>query len=151
MRYPVTLVTHEIVPVSTRRTVVRLDEKKAAAKTARWQTIAEAAAKQSKRAVIPKVREAVSFSEAMKEADRLDLVLIPYECADDMEGTKKILSEIRRGCAVGVFIGPEGGFEKEEVEEAVRHGAKPVTLGKRILRTETAAITMLSILMFQLS
>ena len=141
----------EIIPVSTRRTVVKLDEKKASSRTARWQAISEAAAKQSKRACIPKVREPVRFAEALKEAGQLDVLLIPYEMARDMDDTKKFLSEIRKGQSIGVFIGPEGGFEEEEVDEAVRHGARAITLGRRILRTETAAITVLSVLMFQLS
>jgi len=141
----------EIIPVSTRRTVVKLDEKKASSRTARWQAISEAAAKQSKRACIPKVREPVRFTEALKEAGQLDVLMIPYEMARDMDDTKKFLSEIRKGQSIGVFIGPEGGFEEEEVDEAVRHGARAVTLGRRILRTETAAITVLSVLMFQLS
>lgn len=76
--------------------------------------------------------------------------LIPYELAEGMEETKQIIAEIRPGQSVGIFIGPEGGFEKEEVEQAVKAGAEPLTLGKRILRTETAGLTMLSVLMFHL-
>jgi 16S rRNA (uracil1498-N3)-methyltransferase len=67
-----------------------------------------------------------------------------------MEDTRKILSSIEKGQSVGIFIGPEGGFEREEVEQAMTYGAKPVTLGRRILRTETAGLAMLSVLMFQL-
>ena len=70
--------------------------------------------------------------------------------AEGMEETKQIIAEIRPGQSVGIFIGPEGGFEKEEVEQAVKAGAEPLTLGKRILRTETAGLTMLSVLMFHL-
>lgn len=140
----------EIVPVITKRTVVKLDDKKSAGKILRWQTIAEAAAKQSKRAFIPEVKGIVSFHEALDLAGNLDLVLIPYECADNMESTKKIIRNIRSGESIGIFVGPEGGFEKSEIEETEKKGASEITLGHRILRTETAAIAVLSILMFAL-
>ncbi len=141
----------EIVPVATARTVVKLDAKKAASKRERWQAIAGAAAKQSKRSVIPEVAPVMSFKEALERAAALDRVLIPYEKAEGIAGTKELLSAIKSGESVGVFIGPEGGFEEREVEEAVRFGAKALTLGPRILRCETAAITTLSILMFHLT
>ena len=140
----------EIVPVETRRCVVRLDGKKAAKKTERWQQIAESAAKQSKRMKIPAVREPMTWKNALKYAGDLDVLLIPYELAKGMEETKKLLSQIRPGQSVGIFIGPEGGFEESEVAEAMEAGAKPITLGHRILRTETAGLAILSVLMFQL-
>ena len=77
-------------------------------------------------------------------------MLIPYELAEGMKETKKIIASIEPGQSVGIFIGPEGGFEKEEVELAIAQGAKSITLGKRILRTETAGLTTLSVLMFHL-
>ena len=125
---------YEVVPVVTGRTVVRLDEKKAQKKTARWNAIAESAAKQSGRSRIPRVREAMTFSEALASAGELDVLLIPYEKAEGMEATRQVIEGIRPGQSVGIFIGPEGGFEEAEVEQAVALGAAPVTLGRRILR-----------------
>ena len=140
----------QVIPVQTRRCVVKLDAKKAAKKVQRWQQIAESAAKQAGRGYIPAVSEVMTFQEALAFSEALDIRLIPYELADGMEGTRKILDGIRPGQSVGIFIGPEGGFEKEEVGRAVEAGAMPITLGKRILRTETAGIAVLSILMYRL-
>ena len=141
---------YEVVPVVTGRTVVRLDEKKAQKKTARWNAIAESAAKQSGRSRIPRVREAMTFSEALASAGELDVLLIPYEKAEGMEATRQVIEGIRPGQSVGIFIGPEGGFEQEEIELATAAGIEPVTLGRRILRTETAGLTVLSWLMYHL-
>lgn len=146
----VELGAYAIVPVETRRCVVKLDEKKALKKTARWQQIAESAAKQSKRMLIPQVKQVMGWRDALALAKELDVLLIPYELAKGIKETREILSNIKPGQSVGIFIGPEGGFEEEEVQAAMEAGAKPVTLGKRILRTETAGMTMLSILMFTL-
>lgn len=140
----------QVIPVQTRRCVVKLDAKKAAKKVQRWQQIAESAAKQAGRGYIPAVSEVMTFQEALAFSEALDIRLIPYELADGMEGTRKILDGIRPGQSVGIFIGPEGGFEKEEVSRSVEAGAMPITLGKRILRTETAGIAVLSILMYRL-
>lgn len=140
----------QVIPVQTRRCVVKLDAKKAAKKVQRWQQIAESAAKQAGRGYIPVVSEVMTFQEALAFSETLDIRLIPYELADGMEGTRKSLDGIRPGQSVGIFIGPEGGFEKEEVSRAVEAGAMPITLGKRILRTETAGIAVLSILMYRL-
>ena len=140
----------EIIPVASKRCVVKLDQKKAGAKTARWQSIAEAAAKQSGRRIIPRVHEVMRFSEALRYAADMDVKLIPYEQAENMFETKKILDTAEPGQRIAVFIGPEGGFEAEEIGEAKREGVIPVTLGRRILRTETAAITVLSWLMYRL-
>ena len=148
-----------IVPVASKRCVVRLDEKKAQSKVKRWQAIAESAAKQSGRAVVPEVKLPVSYREAMKLSEELDVKLIPYECADEllsgteetpMERTRNRLKTILQGQSVGIMIGPEGGLEKAEVEQSMEAGFAPVTLGKRILRTETAGLCILSVLMFQL-
>lgn len=134
----------EIIPVAARRCVVKLDGKKAAAKTARWQGIAEAAAKQSKRGIIPLVREVTDFREAVREASDMDVRLIPYELARGMEKTKRILDGLQPGQRVAVFIGPEGGFEEDEIRLAAESGIEPVTLGRRILRTETAGMAVLA-------
>ncbi len=139
-----------IVPVETRRAVVKLDAKKAASKQQRWQSIAEAAAKQSKRRVIPEVSLPVRFDEAVKEARGMDIGLIPYELAQGMEHTKEMISGLTPGRTIAVFIGPEGGFEEDEIALARANGIEPVTLGRRILRTETAGLTILSWIMYQL-
>lgn len=146
----VELGAYEIIPVATKRCVVKLDGRKSAKKTARWQQIAESAAKQSKRMLIPNVHEVLTFREALKYAESMDVRLIPYELARGMQETKEILAGIEPGQSVGIFIGPEGGFEEKEIEAAIEGGAKPITLGRRILRTETAGLAILSVLMFQL-
>ena len=146
----VELGAYEIIPVATKRAVVKLDEKKASKKVERWNSIAESGAKQSGRNRIPAVKSVLTFKEAIRYAKELDVVLIPYELAEGMQETKNIISDVQPGQSIGVFIGPEGGFETEEVEFAMEQGAKPITLGKRILRTETAGLTTLSILMYHL-
>ena len=146
----VELGAYEIIPVETKRCVVKLDGRKSAKKTARWQQSAESAAKQSKRMLIPNVHEVLTFREALKYAESMDVRLVPYELARGMQETKEILAGIEPGQSVGIFIGPEGGFEEKEIEAAIEGGAKPITLGRRILRTETAGLAILSVLMFQL-
>lgn len=146
----VELGAYEVIPVATKRAVVKLDAKKAKKKTERWQQIAESAAKQAGRGYIPEVKGVMTYKEALEYSKALDVVLIPYELAEGMKETKEIISAIQPGQSVGIYIGPEGGFEKEEVEAAIAAGAKSITLGKRILRTETAGLTTLSVLMFHL-
>ena len=146
----VELGAYQVIPVSTKRAVVKLDAKKAGKKVERWQQIAVSAAKQAGRGIVPTVGEVCTYAQALKMAEELDVVLIPYEQAEGIEETKKIIAGIQPGQSVGVFIGPEGGFEEEEVKLAMEAGAKPVTLGRRILRTETAGLTTLSLLMFHL-
>lgn len=140
----------EIVPVMTRRTVVKLeDEKKEEKKRMRWQAIARAAAMQSMRGVIPQVMPALSFPDALKAAGALDAVLIPYEQARGIAYTRKVLAGLAENGvrSVGILIGPEGGFEEEEVRMAEEAGACCITLGRRILRTETAGMAVLALLM----
>lgn len=146
----VELGVYEIIPVSTKRAVVKLDEKKAKTKAVRWQTIAEAAAKQSKRRVIPEVKNVMTMKQAVDYAKAMDVKLIPYELAEGMEATKKRIASLQAGQTIAVFIGPEGGFEESEIEAAVGAGICPITMGKRILRTETAGITILAWIMYQL-
>lgn len=143
----VELGVHRIIPVEMNRCVVRLDGKKKAAKTARWQAIAESAAKQSKRTLVPEVEIPLSYGEAMREAEKLDLFLVPYESKKGMEATRESLDLIKKGSSVGILIGPEGGFEDSEVEKAFASGGKVISLGQRILRTETAAITAVGMCM----
>ncbi|MDD3141436.1 MAG: 16S rRNA (uracil(1498)-N(3))-methyltransferase [Lachnospiraceae bacterium] len=148
----VELGAYQIIPVATKRAVVKLDEKKAIKKVERWNAIAEGGAKQSGRSLIPEVMHVMSFKEAIQYAvsQEIKVTLIPYELAEGMQETKTIISQICPGQSVGIFIGPEGGFEKEEVAYALSNNVKPITLGKRILRTETAGLATLAILMYQL-
>ena len=141
-----------VISVATRNAVVKLDAKKAEAKIRRWQAIAESAAKQSKRSYIPQVGPVMSLKEAFSyiEEQKFDLRMIPYELEKGMDGTKTVLEALAPGQQVAVFIGPEGGFDESEIEQAKEAGAIPITLGKRILRTETAGLTTLSILMYHL-
>lgn len=135
-----------IVPVSTKRAVVKLDAKKEQTRLKRWNTISESAAKQSGRGVIPEVSGVMTFGKALEEAKKLDVLLIPYERAENMAETRRVMGSIQPGQSVGIFIGPEGGFEESEVEEAVAAGAQAITLGKRILRTETAGLAVMAML-----
>ena len=146
----VELGVYTVVPFAAKRSVVKLDEKKAARKQERWQAIAKSAAEQSGRGIVPKIRSVRTFEQALELASELDVILIPYELEEGMEGTVRMIRKIRPGESVGVFIGPEGGFEEAEVERAREAGASRISLGKRILRTETAGLTALSILMYHL-
>lgn len=146
----VELGVYEVVPVVTKRTVVKLDPKKEEKKLLRWQNIAESAAKQAGRALIPVVAECMTFDKALRMCNGLDAALIPYEKAKGMQHARDQIRSIHGAHSVGIFIGPEGGFEESEIEAAKAAGAVPITLGRRILRTETAGLTMLSILMFEL-
>ncbi len=139
-----------IVPVAASRCVVRLDGERASKKCARWNMISEAAAKQSKRAIIPEVSDVMTMQEAVRSCSGFDSKLIPYELADpgSMDMTRQIVGKIKPGMKVAVFIGPEGGFTEEEIELATEAGFSPITLGRRILRTETAGLVVLSWLIF---
>lgn len=146
----VELGAHEIIPVAMKRSVVKLDSKKSESKVKRWNLIAESAAKQSKRSVLPLVNDVMTFKQAAEYAKKLDIVLMPYECADGMQSTKELINSIRPGQSVGIFIGPEGGFDGEELTAAHDNKFSIITLGKRILRTETAGMMLLSVLMYNL-
>lgn len=143
----VELGVHSVIPVEMSRCVVKLDDKKKKSKTARWQGISESAAKQSKRTVIPEILDAVSYKQALEMACECDLFLVPYENEEGMKATAKALSQIKSGSKVAILIGPEGGFDKSEIKLAVESGGIPVSLGKRILRTETAALTAVGMCM----
>lgn len=137
----------KIIPVEMKHCVVKLDEKKKSSKVTRWQAISESAAKQSKRNIIPEIGNVISFSHMLSEAQNLDLFLVPYENKDGMSATRKALENIKSGMKIGILIGPEGGFDVNEIEKATKVGGIAVSLGKRILRTETAAITAASLIM----
>ena len=153
-----------IVPLETKNTVVKLDSRKSESKVKRWQAIAEAAAKQSKRSVIPEVLPVMGWRQAMDYVADFSCRLIPYENARDIRRTMAVLQRLVTADGearetepktlarkkIGIFIGPEGGFDDSEIQAALEHGIVPVTLGKRILRTETAAICALSIVMLTL-
>lgn len=145
-----------VVPVDTARTVVRLDRKKEEARVKRWNGISESSAKQSGRMRIPEVNPVMSLKEALKAAEEFDLKIIPYEeegsldGAGGMEKTRSLLKNLRPGQSAAVFIGPEGGFDRSEISLALEWGVQPVSLGRRILRTETAGLFVLSALGFLL-
>lgn len=140
---------HEIIPVAMKNSVVKLDAKKAQNKCRRWQTIAESAAKQSKRSVIPHVAEPLSWKEALAQAKQLDVVLVPYENERGMQATREVIGQIPKGASVGIMIGPEGGFAPEEIE-GIGQNMHRISLGRRILRTETAGPATLAMLVYAL-
>ncbi|MBR3834207.1 MAG: 16S rRNA (uracil(1498)-N(3))-methyltransferase [Lachnospiraceae bacterium] len=146
----VELGVYEIIPVITKRSVVKIDEKKASKKLDRYNGIAEAAGKQSGRGIIPQVKDFMSFKQAIEYAKNLDMNIIPYEEAKGLEYSRQVIKDIKGKKNLGVFIGPEGGFAKEEVDMAIDMGAKCITLGNRILRTETAGLAVISIIMFEI-
>ena len=127
-----------IVPVEMERCVVRLEEKKKQSRRERWQKLSESAAKQSGRGIVPEVEEVLSFDDALSRAKGMDSILVPYESAENMAYTRQVLAETPAGTEVAVFIGPEGGFDSREIEQLREAGARIITLGPRILRTETA-------------
>lgn len=159
---------HDIVPTQMQRSVVKIDPKKEENKLKRWNAIAKSAAEQSKRKMIPEVREVESFEKALvKATSTLDMVLVPYELAEGMDETRRILNSIERRiedkrkavrdgyCGdetfrIGIFIGPEGGFAEPEIEAVKQSSACVITLGRRILRTETAPIAILAWLAYVL-
>jgi 16S rRNA (uracil1498-N3)-methyltransferase len=137
-----------IIPVITERTVVRFKDKKdMEKKKERWQRISHEAAKQCGRGIIPEVSFPVSYDDAVESARGAGLALIPYEKCMDSSLKECLHGSEERSAAV--FIGPEGGFSDNEIKKAVSSGIKPVTLGNRILRTETAGLAVLIILMYE--
>jgi 16S rRNA (uracil1498-N3)-methyltransferase len=138
-----------IVPVEMRYCVVKLRGERAEKKRRKWQALCETAAKQSKRSLVPEVSEILPFEKAREEMLALDLALVPYENENGMTGYREAVQRIENAASIGVMIGPEGGFAPEEIE-ALREKAALLSLGKRILRTDTAAITALSMVMLTL-
>ena len=136
-----------VIPVEMKRCVVKLEEKKKKSRRERWQAIAESAAKQSKRSRIPEVGEVMSYKAAVDLAGEMDLFLLPYENERGMAATREALENIRPGMKVAILVGPEGGFDPKEVAQAAEKGARAISLGSRILRTETAAITSVGMCM----
>ena len=138
---------YEIVPVLSERCVVRLDPKDSKSKIDRWQKIALEASRQSGRGIVPKITSPVSFDEALSMIESFDLTVFPWEEEKD-KGLKTALREFS-GKTIAVFIGPEGGFEQSEADEAQSRGALRVTLGPRILRTETAGAAVLAMIVYE--
>ena len=140
---------YEIIPVAMKNCVVKLDAKKAESKCKRWQAIAESAAKQSKRTRIPQIHMSMNWKDALRYAEELDVTLVPYENERGMEATRERIRGIEDGASIGVMIGPEGGFAPDEIE-GLTDSMHRISLGRRILRTETAGLATLSMLIYEL-
>lgn len=142
-----------IVPVQMHRCVVKIEnEKDGKKKQERWQRIAMEAGKQSGRGRIPQVTAPVSFGESLKLAGALDYRILPYEKEEALSIKKSIKEYMEKSgtpASAAIMVGPEGGFEVKEVGKAMVSGFKPVTLGKRILRTETAGFVAMACLMYE--
>ena len=136
-----------IVPMATVRAVVKINDEKSAGKVKRWNKIAEEAAKQSGRGIIPVVEAPLSFKEAAGKASEFDMAIIAYEQHDKADIKTYLRSKTPK--KIAVYIGPEGGFDEEEIKIAEDSGIYAVSLGKRILRTETAPIALLSVIMYE--
>ena len=134
----------EITPVLTRRCISRPDEKGMGKKLVRWQKIALQAAMQSRRGIIPKVNELLSFENALNDSQKNDCTLIFYEGGGD--SIASVIDKSHK--SVGIIIGSEGGFDDDEVTLALQNGAKCATLGNRILRAETAPLAAVAVIMF---
>ena len=142
----------EILPVEMKRTVVQFSGgRDKQNKVERWQKIALEAAKQSKRGIIPTVHFPVSFDDALEHSERNQLNIMPYE-NEDKKGFKDVIKSLNSDNIdkVGIWIGPEGGLDEKEVIKASENGTYTITLGPRILRTETAGLTVLSLMMYEL-
>lgn len=138
---------YEIVPVKTDRTIAKID-KKENKKIDRWNKISESASKQSKRGIIPKVSNLLTFEQAIQQAKQNDISFIPYE-KETKNSIKNIIKKFT-GNSIAIFIGPEGGFSDREIKIAIQNEVIPLTLGKRILRTETAGFITTAILLYEL-
>lgn len=141
---------HSFVPVVFKRSIVKLDEKDKIKKQARWQKIAEVAAKQSGRDIVPKIHEVKTVKNICNLIASYDVVLVAYENEDKNSLKNELKSINKKDLKIAVVIGPEGGIEESEVEEMKSAGAKIVSLGKRILRTETVALVMAGIINYEL-
>lgn len=137
----------KIVPVNTDRCIVKLAGKEDK-KIARWNKISESAAKQSRRGKIPVVEPVLNFEKAIEKAKCDDLTIIPYE--KEQNNNLKTVVKNFKGKSISIFIGPEGGFSEKEIDFAIKNNVMPITLGKRILRTETAGFVTTAILLYEL-
>lgn len=146
----VELGVYDIRPVTMKRTIVKFDSKKVLSKVARWQKIAESAAKQSKRGIIPKVFEPISFSAMLTQLSMYDMVIVPYENEHGMKRTREIISKLTLLKSIAIVIGPEGGFSDEEISKLRELSCESLTLGNRILRTETAGLACIAMIGYQI-
>lgn len=142
----------KIIPVAFQRSIVKLSGKDEAKKLQRWQKIAEVAAKQSGRDLVPEIKEVIDVKKICHLVQEYDIILLAYE--EEKENMLKnellTMKETKENFKIAVVIGPEGGIEKEEVLLLKNAGAKVVSLGRRILRTETVALVVASIVMYEL-
>lgn len=150
----VELGVYDITPVEMKRCVVKLNEKDKIKKVLRWQKISEVASKQCGRDIIPEVNEIINIKELENLVSKYDVILVAYE-DEKLNTLKQQIMDIKNNILkeeikIGIVIGPEGGLEKNDVEHLKESGAKVITLGKRILRTETVALNVLSIIMYEL-
>lgn len=148
----VELGAYDITPVEMKRCVVRLSEKDKTKKLQRWQKIAEVAAKQSGRNRIPPINEIKSLQNICNLCQEYDIVIVAYENEKDnklKQELEKLKTRQTENLKIAVLIGPEGGIDHSEIEQLKEKGAKIVTLGNRILRTETVALSVLSIIMYE--
>lgn len=139
---------HKIIPFLSERTVIKLGKEKKRERALRWQRIAKSSAEQSGRGIIPHIEEIKTFEELLDYPKQYDLSLIPWEMEE-----KKTLKETLKGNkkikSIAIAIGPEGGFSRDEIEKAKKTGFIPITLGRRILRTETAPLVILSMISYE--
>ena len=143
----------EFIPVDMERCVSKITGKDEAKKIDRWQKISEVAAKQSGRDMIPKVNGVMTIKQVCNVVNDYDLLIVPYERAEGYsfkDAIEELKKDNKEDYTIGIVIGPEGGFEPSEIELLKNAGAKIVTLGKRILRTETVALAMSSVIMYEL-
>ena len=141
----------EITPVEMERCIVKLDSKSASKKQERWQKIAEVAAKQSGRDMIPQINNVMNIKNICNILEDYDIVLVPYENEKNTT-LKEVLKELpKKDLKIAIIIGPEGGFEEKEIKALEQNDYKIVTLGNRILRTETVAMAMTSVILYELA
>lgn len=150
----VELGVYDITPVEMKRCVVKLNEKDKNKKTERWQKISEVAAKQCGRDIIPQINNIINIKNICNLIEKYDIVLVAYE-NEEQNTLRTQIEELKKQnnkskIKIGIIIGPEGGLEESDVEMLRENGAKIITLGKRILRTETVALNVLSIIMYEL-
>lgn len=146
---------YDITPIEMKRCVVKLNDKDKKKKQERWQKIAEVAAKQSGRNRIPKINDCISVKNICNLCQEYDIVLVAYEKEEENKlryelEKLKLTDNSKRDWKIAILIGPEGGIDGTEIEDLKKNGAKIVTLGNRILRTETVALNLLSIIMYEL-
>ena len=149
----VELGVYDITPVEMKRCVVKLKEKDKRKKIERWQKIAEVAAKQSGRNSIPQINDSISLKNVCNLCQEYDIVIVAYENEKQNKlryELEKLKLNATQELKIGILIGPEGGIEDSEIALLQERGAKIVTLGNRILRTETVALNILSIIMYEL-